>query len=94
MEGNQSYMYWNKATFAAQASRPSRPVESLDPSDMTPLGRNESMVSTLSSEVSSLEPDDAEELMCHDCYGKNFRATRTKTGEQRLLCVKCGAPAL
>lgn len=58
------------------------------------LTRKESLVSALSSEISSGElDDDGEELKCATCQGSNFRATRTRYGEQRLICVACGHPA-
>ncbi|KAM5467452.1 hypothetical protein MauCBS54593_005422 [Microsporum audouinii] len=35
-----------------------------------------------------------EELGCSQCQGTNFRATRLKNGEQRLICIRCGCAAL
>ncbi|PGH05349.1 hypothetical protein AJ79_06818 [Helicocarpus griseus UAMH5409] len=104
MEGNQSYMFWNKQNFAAQASNMLRPVDS------RPSARHPSSASSLTSELSSEggggdEFDDdvngeesegeaeGEDLTCPRCQGVNFRATRTRSGEQKLICVKCGFPA-
>ncbi|KAK2792043.1 hypothetical protein FQN52_004153 [Onygenales sp. PD_12] len=83
--------FWDK--FAAQASKSLRRVDSRDDEG----SRKQSAVSTLSSEMTSEadedEDEDAEELICPRCRGGNFRATRTRGGGQRLICVKCGFPA-
>lgn len=86
-----SYRYWNKATYAAQAANPHRPSKMLDPDDIQ--GRKPS---DLSSEYTSENNDteDEEMLRCSRCHGVKFRATRTKSGEQRLICGKCGKPNL
>ncbi|KAK2754582.1 hypothetical protein FQN54_006983 [Arachnomyces sp. PD_36] len=86
-----SYRYWNKAKYAAQAANPHRPSKMLDPEDLQPR-----KPSDISSEYTSDNNDteDEEMLRCANCHGVKFRATRTKSGEQRLICGKCGKPNL
>ena len=94
LEGDHSYMFWNKDQFAAQASRPRRP-SLLEPNAGDIEGEAHSpsrMTSDISSHVDDGEED--EELSCSRCAGTNFRATRTKQGEQKLICVKCGSAPL
>ncbi|PGH19426.1 hypothetical protein AJ80_03926 [Polytolypa hystricis UAMH7299] len=94
------------ADTAERAQRPSHDTNRsnntyLDPHDaastngaLLSLTRKHSAVSALSSDVSSgnegIEIEEGEELRCPSCRGSNFRATRTKTGEQKLTCVQCG----
>lgn len=87
-----SYRYWNKAQYAAQAANAHRPTKLLDPEDIPPSeGRKTSdLTSNYSSENNDTE--DEEMLRCPNCYGVKFRATKTKTGEQKLICGKCGQP--
>ncbi|KAI1908442.1 hypothetical protein LOZ61_005578 [Ophidiomyces ophidiicola] len=91
LEGNRSFMFWNKSRFASQAANRRRSlVESRE--DVPPLG---SLTSDESADddrdtSGSLNEDDEEELTCPRCHGTNFKATRMKTGEQRLKCVQCG----
>ena len=94
LEGDHSYMFWNKDQFAAQASRPRRP-SLLEPNTADIEGERHSH-SGLTSDVNSNgdEDEEDEELSCSRCAGTNFRATRTKQGEPKLICAKCGSTPL
>lgn len=85
-----SYRYWNKAKYAAQAANAHRPSKLLEPEDTRPLDgrRTSDLTSSYGSENNDTE--DEEMLRCPNCQGVKFRATRTRSGEQRLICGKCG----
>ncbi|KAL1855988.1 hypothetical protein Plec18170_003855 [Paecilomyces lecythidis] len=95
MDGTQSHAFWNKSAQAAQAASARRAASALDPHFLSPTGRQYSVASALSSDCSSLtgEQDENEVLRCTNCKGTNFRATRTREGKPRLICVKCNKPA-
>ncbi|KAJ9262416.1 hypothetical protein DTO027B5_3306 [Paecilomyces variotii] len=95
MDGTQSHAYWNKTAQAAQAASARRTANTLDPHFLSPAARQYSVASALSSDCSSLtgEQEEGEILRCTDCKGTNFRATRTREGKPRLICVKCNKPA-
>ncbi|KAL1954172.1 hypothetical protein VTO42DRAFT_1580 [Malbranchea cinnamomea] len=99
LEGDHSYVFWDKNQFTAQATRPRRPSLS-EPNTADLESRKLSVHSAMTtSDVSSRggegdDSDEDEELSCSHCGGTNFRATRTKQGGQKLICAKCGsAPA-
>jgi WD40 repeat protein len=96
LQGDQSYMYWNRAHYSAQAATAPRTPGLLEPNSFIPLSRKQSIVSTLSSELSSNEAEGAvseeEDLKCQQCGGTSFRA-KGRDGEQKLMCTSCGAPA-
>lgn len=92
MDATQSHAFWSKTVNAAQAASARRAVEPLDPHFLTPVGRQFSATSALSSDCSSLTGDEGEVLRCTNCKGTNFRATKTKEGKSRLICGKCGKP--
>ncbi|OAX83875.1 hypothetical protein ACJ72_01752 [Emergomyces africanus] len=55
---DQSYMFWNKNNFASQASGSLRPVDSHEQDEQHPFSRRLSRVSTLSSDLASVEEDE------------------------------------
>lgn len=99
MEGGQSYMFWSKTQFAAQAMTRRRSALGKETDTQT---QHSSLTSEQESEnrgdeeelslgeEEDEEEEEEEELSCPHCRGTNFRATRMKSGEQRLKCVKCG----
>ncbi|EEP80120.1 conserved hypothetical protein [Uncinocarpus reesii 1704] len=96
MEGDQSFTFWNKAQFASQATNRRR--SSVEDDEAEARQQLESLTSEQSSDGRAIEDaidedeeEDEEELSCPRCRGTNFRATRSKIGEQRLKCVQCGA---
>jgi len=91
---DQSYAFWSKTAHAAQVASAHRSANLLDPKNIPSLGRTQSVGSALSSDCSSLtgDGDEGEILRCEYCQGTNFRATRTKNGKPRLICVRCNQP--
>ena len=92
LQGDQSFMYWDKSAYRSMARDAHR---SPDPSLLDPNvveNRRRSFVSVLSSEESSdATYDDAEELSCSKCGSQNFRATKgAGNSGQRLVCTTCG----
>lgn len=94
--GHQSNAYWNKVTrdaLAAQQNRQSdRLVSDQRPSD--PERKMSAGSEFLSSDYASSigEGEDGEVLKCDNCRGTNFRATKGRSGKQRLVCVQCLRP--
>ncbi|EFR04601.1 WD repeat-containing protein 44 [Nannizzia gypsea CBS 118893] len=68
------------------------------PADTQPNSMHEGYNSTGALTSNGITSDDdveyEEELGCSQCQGTNFRATRLKNGEQRLICTRCGCAAL
>jgi WD repeat-containing protein 44 len=96
LQGEQSYMYWDRAHYAAQATAIPRTPGLLEPNSFMQLERKNSVVSTLSSEMSFKEGgaegeglSEEEDLKCGNCGGTSFRAKR----DQKLICNDCGSPA-
>lgn len=94
LEGDHSYMFWNKDQYATQASRPHRP-SLLEPNtgDLEGVRTHSALTSDVSSDEEEGDEDE-EELSCSRCAGTNFRVSRTKQGEQKLICVMCGSAPL
>jgi len=91
LQGDQSYMFWNKQVYKSQAAGASLSPNPNDNRLGVPLGRHGSAVSALSSEESSLEEEgDGGELRCRKCGGASFRARVQRGGGQRLECGRCG----
>jgi len=91
LQGDQSYMFWNKQVYKSQAAGASLSPNPNDNRLGVPLGRQGSAVSALSSEESSLEEEgDGGELRCTKCGGASFRARVQRGGGQRLECGRCG----
>ena len=104
LQGDQSYMFWNKQVYrdqAAGASRHDRDKSgsnggssngSYDPTHLgLPIGRRESAVSALSSEESSVEDGErGAEARCRRCGGRSFRASFRGKGEKMVECAECG----
>ena len=102
LSGDQSYMFWNKSTYRAQAALQGAgaSADGLSPGRLgVPVGRTLSTVSALSSELSSsseAEGDDADEkgrqgeVRCRRCGGRDFRARLQKGGGTSLECGVCG----
>ncbi|KAL1966801.1 hypothetical protein VTN77DRAFT_3766 [Rasamsonia byssochlamydoides] len=90
-ETGQSNAFWMKATQAIQSANTQG---LLHPNDLQNGRRRSSVPSALSSDLSSLsgDPDEGEVLRCTLCRGTNFRATKTRGGRQKLVCVKCNTP--
>ncbi|KAF7115764.1 hypothetical protein CNMCM5793_003267 [Aspergillus hiratsukae] len=94
LQGQQSYAFWNKIArdgLATQNKAPSQPQES---NRLSVPGRKFSVASALSSDYGSSngEGDEGDVLRCDNCQGTNFRATKSRTGKQRLICVRCHRP--
>lgn len=93
LAGDQSFMYWNHNAYSQQASTPARTPGLLNPEDLNPMSRKNSVVSQLSSEASSAtDGGEEEDLRCQKCGDANFRATKGRDGKQRLICKNCGTP--
>lgn len=95
IQGDQSNAYWNKITHDAMAAQnrhsrltPER-LSVPDPDRKLSVGSE-----FLSSDYASSngEGDNGEVLKCDDCRGTNFRASRGRSGKQRLVCVRCLKP--
>ncbi|KAL4920427.1 WD40-repeat-containing domain protein [Aspergillus aurantiobrunneus] len=94
LQGDQSYAFYNKITQDALAVHRNSPGL-LDPNP----GPNDSEQrltrgSILSSEYASSNASDNENevLRCDSCSGTNFKATKGRSGKQRLICVRCSRP--
>lgn len=97
LSGDQSYMFWNKSTYRAQAAGAGGAA--LRPNHLhVPAERTLSSVSALSSELSSSSEVDGEadekggpeEVRCRRCGGRDFRARLQKGGGTSLECGVCG----
>jgi WD40 repeat protein len=95
LAGDQSYMFWNTARrdAARAGARGNRrqSLLSLDHSDMSSMSSD--MLGEGEDAQEGVEADEVEELSCSRCAGTNFRAMRSRQGDQRLICTKCGAAA-
>ncbi|EDP51970.1 hypothetical protein KXX16_007238 [Aspergillus fumigatus] len=94
LQGQQSYAFWNKITHDALAAQNKTPSQSRDSNRLSVPGRKFSMASALSSDYGSSngEGDEGDVLRCDNCQGTNFRATKSRTGKQKLICVRCHRP--
>jgi WD repeat-containing protein 44 len=101
----QSYMFWNKnSPFWSSSPKPSKLASSQTPppaasslnapeADGGDVAKKQSIVSTLSSEQSSLSArDEADELRCPSCGGTAFSARVIGPKKTRLVCQECGRP--
>ncbi|KAL2838719.1 WD40-repeat-containing domain protein [Aspergillus pseudoustus] len=91
LQGDQSYAFYNKITQDALA------VQRNSPGLLNPNRRPtdpERKLSVLSSEYASSNAsgDDSEVMRCDGCWGTNFKATKGRSGKQRLICVRCSRP--
>lgn len=96
LQGEHSYAFYNKITQDALAMRHNSPGL-LDPNAAArPNGpeRRATRGSMLSSEYASSNNSDNENevLRCDNCWGTNFKATKGRSGKQRLICVRCSRP--
>ncbi|GIJ99861.1 hypothetical protein Aspvir_003871 [Aspergillus viridinutans] len=91
LQGQQSYAFWNKIAHDALNKTPSQPRDS---NRLSVPGRKFSIASALSSDYGSSneEGDEGDVLRCDSCQGTNFRATKSRTGKQKLICVRCHRP--
>lgn len=98
LKDGRNFMLWDTTRHRDHRARPHQ-------ASLSHHSRRQSMVSALSSDISGSGggdedseaagevEEDGEELSCRSCGGTNFRATRTRQGEQRLICVQCGSAA-
>lgn len=93
IEGDQSYLFWNKIAHDALAANSKKSPNLLSP-NRTPSTERRPSATTLSSDYGSSlgEAEDGEVLKCDNCQSTNFRATRGRDGKQRLICVNCRRP--
>lgn len=106
LQGDQSNAYWNKIThdaFAAQNRKSRLSTPGTGTGHRAGTGDEDRKLSTgsefLSSDYASSagdgeegDGDGGEVLKCDNCRGTNFRASRGRTGKQRLVCVRCLRP--
>ncbi|EEA26116.1 hypothetical protein TMatcc_005632 [Talaromyces marneffei ATCC 18224] len=102
-ENSQSNAFWTRSADLVRTVRSQRlltPTYEPPPDGAEAMRRKSSAPSALSSDMSSPynspcdvtpnnELDESETLRCPRCLGRNFRATKTKDGRQKLVCVKC-----
>ncbi|RHZ52216.1 uncharacterized protein CDV56_104787 [Aspergillus thermomutatus] len=97
LQGQQSYAFWNKITHDALAAQNKTPSQPRDSNRLSVPGRKFSMASALSSDYGSSngEGDEGDVLRCDNCQGTNFRATKSRTGKQKLtrITTKYGFPS-
>ncbi|KAK2871976.1 hypothetical protein FQN49_002653 [Arthroderma sp. PD_2] len=89
---DRSYISWNKAQADAQSDTTGHQHSLFAPD----AGHDKySSTSALASNgiISDEDVEYEEELGCSKCQGTNFKATRLKNGEQRLICIRCGCAA-
>ncbi|KAL4968857.1 WD40 repeat domain-containing protein [Aspergillus stella-maris] len=95
LAGDHSYAFYNKITQDALAVHRNSPGL-LDPNSARPNGpeRRPTRASILSSEYASSNAsgEDNDVLRCDSCWGTNFKATKGRSGKQRLICVRCSKP--
>ncbi|KAF7161503.1 hypothetical protein CNMCM5623_007074 [Aspergillus felis] len=97
LQGQQSYAFWNKIAHDALAAQNKTPSQPRDPNRLSVPGRKFSIASALSSDYGSSngegdEGDEGDVLRCDNCQGTNFRATKSRAGTQKLICVRCNRP--
>ncbi|GIJ86166.1 hypothetical protein Asppvi_005044 [Aspergillus pseudoviridinutans] len=97
LQGQQSYAFWNKIAHDALAAQNKTPSQPRDPNRLSVPGRKFSVASALSSDYGSSngeggEGDEGDVLRCDNCQGTNFRATKSRSGKQKLICVRCDRP--
>ncbi|GFF45672.1 uncharacterized WD repeat-containing protein C3H5.08c [Aspergillus lentulus] len=94
LQGQHSYAFWNKIAHDALAAQNKTPSQSRDSNRLSVPGRKFSTGSALSSDYGSSngEGDEGDVLRCDNCQGTNFRATKSRTGKQKLICVRCHRP--
>jgi WD repeat-containing protein 44 len=102
-ENSQSNAFWTRSADFVRNIRSQRlltPTYGTQPDDVEAMRRKSSVPSALSSDMGSAygspydvtpnnELDESETLRCPRCRGRNFRATKTKDGRQKLVCVRC-----
>ncbi|EAW13096.1 WD40 repeat domain-containing protein [Aspergillus clavatus NRRL 1] len=94
LQGEQSYAFWNKITQDALAARRKKSPRPQDSNRLSVPGRNVSISSALSSDYGSSngDRDEGDVLRCDSCRGTNFQAMKSRTGKQKLICVRCHRP--
>ncbi|OOF93247.1 hypothetical protein ASPCADRAFT_8195 [Aspergillus carbonarius ITEM 5010] len=98
LQGDQSYAFYNKIAHDAMTIQNRKRPDGnglLSPHRVSVPGERQlSLGSALSSDYASSTGDgeDGEVLKCENCRGTNFRATKTRNGKQRLVCVRCARP--
>jgi hypothetical protein len=102
-ENSQSNAFWTRSADFVRNIRSQRlltPNYGIQADDAGAMRRKSSVPSALSSDMGSAydsaydvtpnnELDESEVLRCSHCNGRNFRATKTKGGRQKLVCVRC-----
>lgn len=102
-ETSQSNAFWTRSVDFVRSVRSQgllSPGYGTQANDAQAVRRKSSVPSALSSDIGSAndspydvtpnnELDESETLRCPRCRGRNFRATKTKSGRQKLVCVKC-----
>jgi hypothetical protein len=102
-ENSQSNAFWTRSADFVRNIRSQRlltPTYGTQADDAGAVRRKSSAPSALSSDMGSAydspynvtpnnELDESETLRCSRCRGRNFRATKTKGGRQKLVCVRC-----
>lgn len=105
-ENSQSNAFWTRSADFVRNIRSQRlltPTYGTQTDDIEAMRRKSSAPSALSSDMGSAydspydltpnnELDESETLRCPRCRGRNFRATKTKGGGQKLVCVRCNTP--
>ncbi|KAK2744389.1 hypothetical protein FQN57_004284 [Myotisia sp. PD_48] len=94
---DNNHVLFRKPKFGGQVTDKGQPpFLGLDGSVANGAG-NAGSISEMTSDLSSSGEEreengveDEEELKCSKCHGTNFRATRPKVGDQRLICIRCG----
>ncbi|EED22006.1 WD repeat protein [Talaromyces stipitatus ATCC 10500] len=102
-ENSQSNAFWRRSAEFVRSIRAQgllSPTYGTRTDDTEAMRRKSSAISALSSDMGSSydgsndvtpshEADESEVLRCSRCRGTNFRATKTKSGMQKLVCVRC-----
>ncbi|KAG9239063.1 WD40-repeat-containing domain protein [Amylocarpus encephaloides] len=95
----KSYQFWNPASWRNESKvqfHVAYDPTKLDVNDSRPVAkRQESVISKLSSEATTLSEEDGEgkSLVCKKCGRVEFRAKKVIGRGQRLVCTKCGTSA-
>ncbi|KAF9884600.1 hypothetical protein FE257_001422 [Aspergillus nanangensis] len=98
LQGDHSYAFYNKITRDALAVTQRKTPTLASPNrlsvPLTDRQLSSSGMSILSSDDASStgEADEGDVLRCENCGGTNFRATKGRSGKQRLNCVRCHLP--
>ncbi|KAJ5782486.1 Oxo-4-hydroxy-4-carboxy-5-ureidoimidazoline decarboxylase [Penicillium paradoxum] len=93
LQGDHSYVYWNKITHDALAMRSRHSGDLLRPDSNTQDRRVSMAGSILSSDCTSSMGDAEDDLRkCDKCRGTSFRSVKGRDGKQKLICSECLRP--